>query len=309
LDEELTLELGFSPSLLAMRVLRPSTEQESHSNAFEETWATYDRLCEVGEALARAENPGTYPSAENDWKLANAYLQKTVGAEGIDLIRNRAIEHSREYQNTLAASFQNLQDFNPEKKVTHYKKAQSALKNRYLQYCSPQVQRALRNLYAEMSGTNALGQVLEHLFRGVIPEAGFTGGCVFVVDPSTFALMPRTVFGTVKLRPVQQVALRRNGMAAEDADPSLGVLGGRGESAFEVDYAATALACSQPVIERPDSKSTEPLTGMYGSLGEMRKIGVLYLEVPEGTSLMGDARTIGAFKAMRQALIDALRLD
>ncbi len=310
LDEELTLELGFSPSLLAMRVLRPASEETARSDAFQETWATYDRLCEVGEALARAENPGTYPSAENDWKLANAYLQKTVGSEAIDLIRNRAIEHSREYQNTLAASFQNLADFNPEKKVTHYKKAQAALKNRYLHYCSPQVQRALRNLYAEMSGTNPLGQVLEHLFRGVIPEAGFTGGCVFVVDPSSFALMPRTVFGTVKLRPVQQVALRRNGIASDDGNTSLGVLGTRGgESVFEIDYAATALACSQPVIERPDTRSLEPLTGMYGSLGEMRKIGVLYLEVPDGTSLMGDARTIGAFKAVRQALSDALRLE
>jgi hypothetical protein len=48
---------------------------------------------------------------------------------------------------------------------------------------------------------------------------------------------------------------------------------------------------------------------MYGSLGEMRKIGVLYLEVPEGSTLLGDAQSMGAFKAMRQALSDALRLD
>ena len=307
LDEELTLELGFSPSLLAMRVLRPNAENEPESNTFEQTWATYDRLCEVGEALARAENPGTYPSAENDWKLASAYLQKTVGSQAIDLIKNRAIEHSKEYQNALATSFQTLAEFNPERKVQHYKKAQSALKNRYLQYCSPQVQRALRNLYAEMSGNNPLGQVLEHLFRGVIPEAGFTGGCVFVVDPASFALMPRTVFGTVKLRAVEQVALRRNRAAEGDDDPSLGVLGGK--SGFEADYAATALACSHPVIERQGDSAEHPLTGMYGSLGEMRKIGVLYLEAPEGSTLQGDAESMGAFKAMRQALSDALRLD
>jgi hypothetical protein len=305
LDEELTSELGFSPSLLAMRVLRPDVDAQKSDDAFEQTWATYDQLCEVGEALARAENPATYPSAENDWRLASAYLEKTVGNQGIDLIKNRAMEHSREYQRSLVSSFQPIEDFNPAVKVEHFKQQQTALKNRYLQHCSPEVQNALKDLYADMTGKDTLGQVLERLFRGIIPEAGFTGGCVFVVDPASFALMPRTVFGTVRLRALEQITLRRGRSGLNE--PRLGALAV--QSGYESDSAATALSCSQPVIERPEDDNNAAFTGMYGSLGESRRIGVLYLELPEGADIASDAQSLGTFKAMRQALSDALRLD
>jgi len=305
LDEELTAELGFSPSLLAMRVLRPDAMIDGSDDSFEQTWATYDQLCEVGEALARAENPATYPSAENDWRLASAYLEKTVGAQGIDLIKSRAIEHSREYQRSLVGSFQPLQQFDPAMKLENYRHQQNALRNRYLQHCSPGVQNALKDLYAEMVKQHTLGQVLERLFRGIIPEAGFTGGCVFVVDPASFALKPRTVFGKVRLRALEQVALRRDRSGIQET----GLQALAGQHGYVSDSAATALSCSQPVIERPEDDAGAALTGMYGSLGETRRIGVLYLELPEGPDLASDAQSLGKFKAVRQALSDALHLE
>mgnify|MGYP006274915549 CR=1 FL=1 len=307
LDEELTTELGFSPSLLAMRVLRPrSGDVASDMDAMKQTWATYDRLCEVGEALARAENPNTYPSAENDWKLASEYLEKTVGTQAIDLIKNRAIEHSREYERTLAGSFHSLAEFSPEKKVQHHKRQESARGNRYLSQCPPEIQKALRNLYAEISGEDSPRAALEMLFQAIIPQAGFTGGCVFVVDPSSFALTPRTKFGKVRLRVIEQVALRHS-LQNEGDEDKLGVL--MSKPSVESDSAATALSCAHPVIERHDEIEESSFTGMYGSLGESRKIGVLYLEAPAGTTIEADSQSVGTFKAVRQALSDALRLD
>jgi hypothetical protein len=137
-------------------------------DSMRQTWATYDRLCEVGEALARAENPNTYPSAENDWKLASEYLEKTVGSQAVDLIKNRAMEHSREYQRTLANAFHSLAEFSPEKKVKHFKKQESARNNRYLSHCPPEIQKALRNMYAEINGDNSPRAALELLFQSFL---------------------------------------------------------------------------------------------------------------------------------------------
>ena len=48
---------------------------------------------------------------------------------------------------------------------------------------------------------------------------------------------------------------------------------------------------------------------MYASLGDAKKVGVLYLEAPDSTDTTGDHQTMCTFKAMRQALADALKLD
>jgi hypothetical protein len=305
LDDKLAEELGFSPALLAMRVLSPlNSSGAAGQQGRDSTFATYDQLCEIGEALARAERPETYPSAENDWKLASEYLRKTVGDKGVDLIKTRAVEHSKAYQETLSSLFKSLEDFAPEKKIQKHAKRASARKNRWLSQCSPEIQTALRNLYDEIHDVTAARRVLESLLHTIIPQAGFTGGCVFVVDPAVMALMPRAVFGSVILRSVERVALRKTGgkNSALDADTI--------ETAtFGGDLAATALSCAQPVIEHQDETSSSPHTGIYGSLGDTKRIGVLYLEAREPSTLDEEQKAIGTFKAVRQAIADALHLE
>jgi hypothetical protein len=309
LDEELSRELGFSPSLLAIRVLRPEAlppTSDSEADSIQKTWESYDQLCEIGEALARAENPETYPSAENDWTLANDYLKKTVGEKGVDLIKNRAVEHSKEYHKTLNHLFASLAEFNPGKKLSTFKKRLSARKNKYLPQCAPEIQAALRNLYEQMADPKSVRGVLESLLRTVIPQAGFTGGCVFIVDPAAMALRPRTVFGDVRMRPIERVGLRRS--QAEQAVDTLSITHSDAKLC-ETDLAATALSCAQPVLERHHDVLEPPITGMYGSLGEIRRIGVLYLETPEPPDMEKEQQYLGTFKAMRQALADALHLE
>ncbi len=306
LEDTLAKELGFSPALLAMRVLTPHKQVlDEEMTDRDPVIATYDKLCEIGEALARAENPELYPSAENDWKLANDYLKKTVGDTGVNLIRSRAIEHSEEYQKTLTTLFKSLDEFNPEKRITAHKKRATAAKNRWLTQCSPEIQSELRNLYSEMQDVKSARKVLESLLRKIIPQAGFTGGCVFVVDPAAMALTPLTVFGSVSLRPVERVALRASMIQQNSPFAAEPITTGR----VELDLAAAALSCAQPVVERHDSDEHQELTGMYGSLGENRRIGVLYLETPDDPSPSNEQRSMSTFKAMRQALSDALHLD
>lgn len=307
LDEELTKELGFSPALLAMKIIGPDGETtKAEADAYKHTWSTYDRLCEIGEALARAEHPDTYPSAENDWKLANDYLQKTVGSGAINHIKNRAVEYSQEYEKTLGQKFESLETFSPEARILTHRKKKTSIRNKYLQHCPPAIQTALRNLYAEMTNENSTRKVLEQLLRYIIPQAGYTGGCVFVVDPAAFALMPRTIFGSVRLRSIECVTLRR---ILEEPEGGVFPITITQTHPMVTDSAATALSCAHPVVETHNEEGQPGLTGIYGSLGETRKFGVLYLEAPESSSVQHNPQSLATFKAMRQALCDALQID
>lgn len=307
LDEQLSQELGFSPVTLAMRVLQPaSLSGADESNFFQgAAWESYDRLCEIGAALARADSPETYPSAENDWKLANDYLQKTLGNEGITLIKHKAEKCSEDYKQSLSGLFKSTNDLNPEKHLQSHKKQSTWRRNRYIERCPTEIQGALQLLYSHLADATSTGAALELLIRKIIPDAGFTGGCVYLVEPASLALMPRTVFGTVKLRAIERVMLKQS--IAGLQPHALSGVSGMGSS--EPDLAATALSCAQPVIERRDGMLSEGLTGMYASLGDAKKVGVLYLEVPEAADTDEGQQTMSTFKAMRQALADTLKLE
>lgn len=308
LEKRLTEELGFSPALLAIRVLHASenTEQNSPDADVPIITDTYQQLCEIGAALARAEHPERYPSAEHDWNLAQKYLKETIGQQAIDVIRDRALERSKEYESSLSTLFTSLREFNPELQIREHRRKKAAKRNKYLSQCPQEVQKALKSLYALMGTIDMTRDVLESLVREVIPDAGFTGGCVFLIDPATICLSPRTVFGQVKLREICPVTLN---VAATDAETNLLYTENIISQHYSSDLAATALACTQPVIARGAEQADSGVTGMYGSLGENRKIGVLYLESDEKAQFDEEQQDIITFKAMRQALADALHLD
>ena len=308
LEKRLAEELGFSPALLAIRVLHSSDGSDAQrvDGDISLISKTYDQLCEIGAALARAEHPERYPSAEHDWEHAQSYLKETIGQGAIDLIRERAMERSQEYESSLSTLFTSLQEFNPELQIKDHRKKRASKRNKYLPQCPKEVQAALKSLYALMGSVDTTRDVLESLVREVFPDAGFTGGCVFVIDPASISLSPRTVFGTVKLRDIRPVALN---VAATDAETNLLYTENIISQHYSSDLAATALACTQPVIARGAEQEDSGVTGMYGSLGENRKVGVLYLESNEKAQFDEEQQDIITFKAVRQALADALYLD
>lgn len=309
IDEELTKELGFSPAMLAMRILRPHDDGKARrtlEQEDDESWQTYQSLCEVGEALARAGSPETYPSAENDWRKAHDYITKFLGDEGIQLIRSRATEHSARYRTALPTTFAALSSFDPSQAIKRHKLGSRAADNQYIRHCPPSVQTALRSLYSEMPSSEVSKDVIEQLVKRIIPEAGFTGGCVFVIDPSQMSLLPLSVIGNVKLRRLGRINLKTspgNAMAGLIADNITTAQHTQG------DPALVAFNCSQPLIEREGTEVIESTAGIYSSLGTKRRIGVLYLEAPEDQVGISDSLTVKTFKALRQALCDALMVD
>jgi len=285
LDDELSKELGFTPALLAMRLMRPDKGPDATEDEEESTWATYDELCEVGENLARAENPETYPSAENDWQKAKSFLSNTMGEEAISIIRDKAVESSKHYQKSIPEVFGNIDKFDPQKNIEKHKRVSRALEERYLQFCPEAVQKALRELYSELTPDSVNKALVGKLLKDIVPEAGFTGGCVFVVDPSSLSLKRRTLIGVVQMRKISNVAL----------EPG--------------DAALSALSSSQPILHCSAELADDALTGIYSSLGGRKKIGVLYLETPKKAQLQPEDGTMGVFEVIKKALCDALLIE
>lgn len=286
LDDELAKELGFTPALLAMRLMRPDSSAEPGDELAEDgSWATYDELCEIGENLARAENPETYPSAENDWNKAKSFLTNAIGEKAIGVIRSRVVETSQQYKKSLPEVFGSIDQFDPQQNIEKHKRAARAIEERYLKFCPETVQKALKEMYSEMTNESVNKALVGRLLKDIVPEAGFTGGCVFVVDPSSLSLKPRTLIGKVQMRKITNVEL----------EPG--------------DAAVSALSSPQPVIQLAEDIPNSSFAGIYSALGSRKKVGVLYLEKPQPSSANPDDGTLGVFEVIRKALCDALLIE
>lgn len=309
LDQELERELGFSPGLLAMRLMSPghvSADSPELAEANREIEA-YESLCQVGEALAHAENPALYPKAEVEWSVAQEYLRKHAGAGALARIKAKAVAAAASYAETMPNSFKTLESFSPEQHLARHKQSSRSCDNRYVRFCSKPVQESIRSLYADMGEQQVSVSALERLIKHIIPEAGFSGGCVFLVDPATLTLSPRTKIGQVKARSLGAIPLCAHPTNALDIGTTEAELIEAASS--HTDAIANAFACAQPIVERDSAAGDAAVTTIASSLGGRRRIGVLYLEAPANSSMEQDSQALVTFKALRQALCDALMLD
>jgi hypothetical protein len=307
LDDALSTELGFSPALLAMRLLRPTINPDSAEGAqVIATWKTYDSLCSIGEALARANAPDTYPTAERDWTHAQKFLESTLGPQGIDLIKRRCLENTTAYQRELPELFTLVSAFKPEEKLKRYRRGLRSKDNVYLKFCPPMVQNSLENLYGEMPSGVVSKIAIEKLVKQLFPQSGFTGGCVYVIDPTAMTLAPRVSFGKLALRTLRALPLQAH------AGVAIGPLVSEVISTHlrsAKDLALAALDCDQPLLERSERASDNSVAAICGVIGRKRKVGVMYLELPELSLDANDTTTLNVFKALRQALCDALLVE
>jgi hypothetical protein len=286
IDERLNRSLGFSPTMLGTLVFSPekanNSEQTESSDA---AWADYDALCEVGEIVARSESPEHHPQAVADWHRAHEVLQEKLGPSAIDDIREHAISRTATYQRALPEIFTSISTFDPSASVRRYRRVRRATSNMYFGSCPENVRAALISFYADLPDDEVDKAMVGRLLKEVVPEAGFTGGCVFVVDEDSSSLKPKTLIGKMQMRP----------MSSGVVDPG--------------DPAISAFLGSEPVVENGAGSDKAQLAGIYGSIGSSRKIGVLYLESPQIIAAPPSQETLGTFHALKQALADALMLE
>lgn len=306
-DETVSLEhaidemLGFSPTLFGsyllarwgvsdeMRAIVGEDPGAHEVRPLNESQTFLRKICEVGEALARAENPEHYPRAEEDWEMARQAIRSSLGFDGLQIVQARVRENCGNYRGLLKEIFADTALLNPGQRIAAFKDRRALDRNPYIKKCQPSLRHALHELYARMDSRSICQHTVRVLARELFQLGGFVGGCVYVLDPAVRQFVPRLTIGKVALRQISTVSYSR--YSAEN-DPVI-----------------RAFDCQAPLVNHGQTDSTQELASITAALGSGQKIGVLYLEVPQVALNAFDRSIMTHFKALRRALEDALRLS
>ena len=273
LDDALSRLLGFSPSLLAVRVLEtwglaqdtialvdPTLLDESDACSAENysIIKTLVTISQVGEALARANDPQTHSSAELDWSDALDALSERVGKDAIAKIRDRMQQRASHYVKALPHIFRGGFVLDPEAH-SHSLRASGAIANNpFIERASDQLKIRLQRLYRNIDRLHLQSENLRVVAHEIIPLSGFPRGCIYTIDPGTFKLVPRLEIGNAKLK--QFAALAYSNTATK---PSI---------------VLAAFQQSTPLVQPGCGRDGLPVDCHAMVLGFGQRVGVLYLE-------------------------------
>ena len=294
LDQILSEALGFSPKLLALALLNewglegeiqavlmadssPPTSSDSRTQ-------NLSRLCEIGEALARSNDPQHYPSAEADWEKVKTELQESIGYQGIKSIQDRVKKNCENYNKLFPEMFHITENINPDTQIHDFSENQLLGNNQFVKHCPPRLRKKLKNLYAMIKPGEIARDALAVLLKEIIPFAGFNGGYVYTYDQGLGQLVPRTQIGREVKKSMQAIDYKND----HPGD----------------DHISTAFSCNTPIVQNDDID----LTSMVGSIGNASKIGVLYLEAHQQDIDDSENNLLLHFKAIRQALNDCFQI-
>ncbi|MCB0354806.1 MAG: hypothetical protein KDD64_14825 [Bdellovibrionales bacterium] len=302
LDLRIAQKLGFSPALLALRVMNswgvedsygatlglevPEYKSEEHY-ILDAMGSTLAELCRVGECLARATQGERYPDARDNWFVAASEIESRLGDTGLKRIQDRVFEVTGTFVEIAPEIFDlGLHDrYGTQIEETRIFEVEG---NPFLDHCLPNVARRILDVYREIQAADASEGTLKQLIFEVVPAAKFQGGVVYTADPGLMHLMPQMEFGDVELRQIRAI------------DYSI-VLS-------DADMVTLAFQSVEPVVEYKMSPAGKVVTAMAGMFGRSQKVGVLYLEIPEAVAdFMRDDHVIH-FQAIRHLLNDCLGL-
>lgn len=299
LESALAHTLGFKPSLLGVVMARqwclpsaqrcalgdplstnglsPEEEQQVRAVASE-----LEAICSVGEALARANNPAAYPSAREDWNSARREIERRLGRMGMEQIKKSMLANCRQYMRSSAHSFLQAAIEKIDRRPEVVSGKVLFTQNRFIRACTPQAQRLLNEWYSSLDPHVISKDSIRLLTSKIIPVAGFQSGCVFVYDPSSQTLVPRTPIGGNSLSTYKTV----------DCSPI----------AEERTLVARAFDAVEVLVSDDAWENCEG-TAFAGAYGRIQRAGVLLLttRLPQRDSKM-------VFAALNQALIDCLKL-
>jgi hypothetical protein len=299
LEESINSLLGFSPLMLGTMIAQQWNLPPLLTKAMSPKPASDDltkddsadlviKLCEVGEALARANHPEHYPDAAADWQMAKTNIEEMVGLEGIKIIQKKAQENLENYLKQKPALFANVKDLRPETRIYQHKKNTIALDNVFLKQCPKALRDSLGDFYLNLEGGTIDRENIKKLSREIVPSAGFVSGCIYLIDPTEMTLIPRLSIGYSKLNNYPKMKVRH--------------------APFETDPVAVAYSCGTPIMGERTNLQEKEIRFIAGILGKKQKAGVLYLEISEQLSQRTSNDSLIYFKAIRQAFEDCLKL-
>ena len=303
LDARLAKSLGFSPSLLAMKLfnqwgvstrscralgLLDEDEIDEEEMILNATGQTIAKLCRIGEALARAHAPDYYPDAQSDWENARAEIEVALGERGMELVQEKFRGNSEMYISHLPHMFKPALVLDTPRELLGIDHNKKGSHNPFLQVCSRAVRESLKALYPRLDPDGVSKDALRLLVRDIIPNAAFTGGAVYTIDPGIMMLVPQIEIGSVELRrldPVDYSVVMSNG-----------------------DFVSVAYQTKDPLIAHKSAVDGTIFTGIATVFGYSQRVGVLYLEIPYDKFTKDEEQHVVHLRAFAQTLNDCLNL-
>ena len=297
LDGALSNILGFSPSLLAVTLvnswnLRPEIRAvvgDTHVEPLldpdsQAVAQNLERVCKIGEALARASSPAHFPQAAAGWENAAAEIRRALGQNLFQELQRKLADSLQSYLKAAPEVFQLPELLTPAAETS--RSGLAALEaNKYVQYCPPAMRDKFVQLYSQLQVGTIEKSNIDFLVQELIIPAGFPRGCVYLVEPDTLTLMPRLAIGNTRLSGYRPVIYNTfNG---------------------ESNPVVAAFRSPVPLLNESDSVSGSSIAA---SLGHAQRAGVLFLEISPQLLNDSNANPMVYFKALREAFNACLGL-
>ncbi len=245
---------------------------------------------ELGESVAKLSTPEIYPDVAGLMPEIVSDVEGILGKGGFQELREQLRKTSLEYS-TASAPFE--LDIEPEL-ITQIAQNQLASQliqaNQWALKCPALMLEKFKNLYLKIDKHNISPTAINILVGDVIPNLGFTRGCVYIVEENKNKLNPILRIGDSPLSRYRQLDCSASDRAVHPVIAAL-------------DYSTPFIQENVPV----NGDFVSHVTGIFGGTG---KTGVLYLEMSESLASSADrTEPLLFFKAARQALADCLNIS
>lgn len=292
--------LGFSPTQIGYKLLAEWCTNPDFlvgnpvamgSDAPEAT-KELAQLCDVGEALARVNDPEHYVAGKREWQKVLADICDYAGKEGLELIRDRISRSGTHYQVIMPQLF-TLDALTPPPQVQRQAglaapSGESMIAaNVAVRKCEPEIRAHFSRVYELIIPGQVSVEALNLLVKEVIPALGFNRGCVYLAHPETAVLTPRLKIGDCDINRFKTL---------------------RSSSSKFSHPVIEALHCQNPIRQENVIMYGEFVSHVTGVFGTREKTGVLYLEMGPALVQREALVPLMYFKAVRQALNDCLNL-
>ncbi len=296
IDQEFFDALGFTPQLLALSLIRDwglngdiCYALGDDTEGFYKTGNSLRRICDLSDKIAIANDPAHYLNAKETWEEVKVKINNILGANGVGLIQQRVHVNCAGYIDSYPEMFGTFDDFNPENHIITLEQMDPMQRNQWIRFCSGQSKELLISLYSGF-GKKVNRNDLLTLVKEIIPQIGFTGGCIYTLDQRTNLLMPRVKIGNTRL-------LNCKPLPYQD------------ELKRESSPIIMAYSCNSPIIKTGVADDMGYVGFIASVFGGSRKVGVLYLEMPDSRFRTTSQYSVQQFKAILQALNDSLHLQ
>ncbi|NMC62761.1 MAG: hypothetical protein GYA55_06275 [SAR324 cluster bacterium] len=301
LEWELSKVLGFVPRTAGISLTMPGAlnpgllialgEYKQDENAtvidIPEDLRLVAKFCDIGETFAKVSDPEHFPMSQKDWDNVVQDIDHYLGHDGVSKVLAGVNENLLNYAHATPKNFDVT--LTPEKNVKlsslyHGKRLLAA--NPYIAKCNDVIRTKFQSVYSSMVPGQVSIKALEILINEVIPWAGFTRGCIYLMDKNDMYLIPRLKIGTGNISRYRPV---------------------RCETEVFTDHPiANALFASIPIKQKDILLHGERVSHISGSIGNGNKGGVLYLELSDEAADSLANEQMVFFRAIQQALNDCL---